>query len=210
MLLLIRNAQFVVITIFILVFFSGATSSRAENPAESFLQTTYLINIQENLRFSQTILRLGLGGFELAQGEFRRFGPWYDPKWTDLRFEFMTQVNDQFGLLWAVSTGERGEKYRVDPEFRAGFILQFEPLSHVYMSFLYTRSFGGALRELPCQADYGEIGGMRQVNCRLAASTLTPEETLQYLVNIKPAGQNWFGLRMRVPLDVKRQKGVLP
>lgn len=32
-------------------------------------------------------------------------------------------------------------------------------------------------------ADYGEIGGMQEVNCRLAAEPIPPNETLQYLVN---------------------------
>lgn len=46
--------------------------------------------------------------------------------------------------------------------------------------------FGGRLKEKTCSADYGEIGGVQTVNCRLAASTLQPAETLQYLMNEKP------------------------
>ena len=33
----------------------------------------------------------------------------------------------------------------------------------------------------PCTADYGAIGGVQAVNCRLAASQLDPAETLRHL-----------------------------
>ena len=189
--------QVIAISGFIFIFSLMPESLRAETAAESLLQSTYIINIQENMRFSQTITQLGLGALELSQGEVRRFEPWFKPKWTDLRLDFMTQVNDRFGLLWSVSTGERGQKYRVDPEFRAGLIVQFEPVPQRFLSFLYTRSLGGALRELPCVADYGEIGGEQKVNCRLAGSALAPDETLKYLVKIKPRDRHWYGLRVR-------------
>ncbi len=31
-------------------------------------------------------------------------------------------------------------------------------------------------------ADYGDIGGVQRVNCRLAATELEPKETLKYLL----------------------------
>jgi hypothetical protein len=35
-------------------------------------------------------------------------------------------------------------------------------------------------------ADYGDIGGVQSVNCRLAASELPPQETLKHLFNQAP------------------------
>ena len=42
------------------------------------------------------------------------------------------------------------------------------------------------MKERACTADYGDIGGVEQVNCRLAASEMTPTETLKYLTNALP------------------------
>ena len=44
----------------------------------------------------------------------------------------------------------------------------------------------GDLNEQPCEGDYGDIGGVQTVNCRLAATFLAPEETLQYLAHAEP------------------------
>jgi len=46
---------------------------------------------------------------------------------------------------------------------------------------------GGYLREKTCTADYGAIGGVQTVNCRLADSPLPPAETLIYLLD-EPLG----------------------
>jgi hypothetical protein len=35
-------------------------------------------------------------------------------------------------------------------------------------------------------ADFGDVGGVEQVNCRLAATEMAPAETLKYLVNELP------------------------
>ena len=54
------------------------------------------------------------------------------------------------------------------------------------LSLTVSGIFGGRLTESPCEADYGDIGGIQTVNCRLAASVLAPEETLKYLMNAAP------------------------
>lgn len=54
------------------------------------------------------------------------------------------------------------------------------------LSVRATRILGGRLRERSCVANYGEIGGVQAVNCRLAASVLPPGQTLGYLFNDKP------------------------
>jgi len=40
------------------------------------------------------------------------------------------------------------------------------------------------MTEKTCSADYGQLGGIQTVNCRLAADVIPPEETLDYLVNL--------------------------
>jgi hypothetical protein len=48
------------------------------------------------------------------------------------------------------------------------------------LSLSVSTTLGSILTERACTADYGDIGGVRRVNCRLAASALPPEETLRY------------------------------
>lgn len=52
--------------------------------------------------------------------------------------------------------------------------------------------FGGRLKEKICIADYGDIGGVQRVNCRLEATELEPKETLKYLFNERKKDDNRF------------------
>jgi hypothetical protein len=61
-----------------------------------------------------------------------------------------------------------------------------------------TRLVAGGLKEKSCTADYGDIGGVQAVNCRLAASTLEPSSTLQYLANIRAQDRNWLSIRFNM------------
>ena len=78
---------------------------------------------------------------------------------------------------------------------KIGFILQHEFNEQSRISFSMTRLMAGGLKEKPCTADYGEIGGVQSVNCRLAATTLEPSATLQYLANIPAPDRTWLSLR---------------
>jgi hypothetical protein len=129
---------------------------------------------------------LGDGGYELSDGTWVSFRNWYDSDWVDFRVELLTQLSDNFGVLWGASTGEWGEKYTIEPSLRLGFVSQVQPRPNASLSLTVTTTIGGRLFERPCEADYGEIGGIQPVNCRLAASLLQPEETLQYLLNVDP------------------------
>ena len=160
------------------------------------IQNTYLVAVRQRQEHAGTIEYLSRGGYELAGGKGINFAQWYQPKVPDIQFDFMTQINPRIGLLWGFSSGESGEKYIVQPSARAGFILQ-QPLSgSTNVSLSFTQLFGGNFRERPCTADYGEIGGLQSVNCRLAATTLRPSDTLQYLVNARPIDQTVFRLRL--------------
>ena len=130
---------------------------------------------------------LSIGGYELSNGTWQSFGKWYGTDWQEVRADFLTQVTDDFGLLWGVGTGEYGEKYRIDPSVTLGLILQAHPRSNAVLSLTATTTLWGDFTESPCIADYGDIGGEQEVNCRLAASELPPAETLQYLVTSAPS-----------------------
>ena len=152
----------------------------------TFSDSTHLIELKQGSELSRKVSSLQTGGFESAQGAWVSMQPWYGSRWTDSTIAWMTQLNPGLGVIWGLGTGERGDKYRIDPSLKVGFIVQTEPRKQHYLSFKATARLGGRLREKPCTADYGEIGGVQQVNCRLAASTLAPSETLNYLLNERP------------------------
>lgn len=175
----------------LLIVLGGAAPARAYDAVEQ----TYLVNIKQGSALSSQVFKLGSGSYELAGGGVVDFRRWYRQNWTEMRFDFMTQLSKGAGILWGLSSGEWGAKYRIAPGFKLGVILQTEltPLSSISLSF--TSQIGGRLRERSCSADYGAIGGVQEVNCRLAASTMQPADTLKYLVNMKPPDRMWVGVR---------------
>lgn len=150
-------------------------------------QETSIIGIHQGTAMSSVADRLGSGGYELAHGTQIYFRKWYVSNWVDLRFDMLTQLSDDIGILWGASTGQRATKVKVDPSLRLGIILQRHPTPSTTLAFTAVSILGGNLNELPCTADYGAIGGVQTVNCRLAASILPPAETLKYLVHDHPS-----------------------
>ena len=153
----------------------------------SFLDSTYVIEIVQDTSISLKARDLRIGGFETAQGSYMDFARWYSPAWYDTRVSWLTQLSPRFGVIWGISTGETAEKYTISPSLRLGFMYQAKPTKNSTLTFTATTTKGGNLTEKTCSADYGEIGGVQEVNCRLAATTLTPEETLAYLSYAKPS-----------------------
>ena len=125
-------------------------------------------------------------GYELSDGTPVSFADWYRTDWPDTRIDMLTQFGEDFGLLWGFSTGERGEKYTIDPSLRVGFVAQAHPSPNAILSLTVRAIAWGDLNEQTCEGDYGDIGGVQTVNCRLAATFLPPEETLQYLAHAEP------------------------
>ncbi|PBB89658.1 hypothetical protein CK215_26200 [Mesorhizobium sp. WSM3864] len=150
-------------------------------------QETSLVGIYQGSELTAAANHLGRGGYELSDGTKVSFDKWYHSKWIDMRFEMLTQLSDDFGLLWGASTGQRAEKVRIEPSVKLGFILQKRPTLSTTLSLTVTSILGGNLTERPCMADYGAIGGFQTVNCRLAASQLRPADTLKYMANINPS-----------------------
>lgn len=150
------------------------------------VERTSLIEINQNNLLSRQMLNLSMGGFELAGGQRVGFDRWYRPTLQDTRVSWMTQITPHWGVIWGVSTGERGPKYTIDPSLKLGFVFN-TPIDHKSQwSVKANTVFGGRLQEKPCTADYGAIGDVQAVNCRLAASEISPLQTLPYLLNSLP------------------------
>jgi hypothetical protein len=154
--------------------------------AQSFLEVTHLVDVSLGSGLAQTVSQYKRGGYRLSDGKYVDFERWYSSKWRDLGITVMTEVNQNFGVFWGVSTGERGPKYEILPALKIGFILQKHLSEQSILSFSAITSIGGNLTEKACVADYGQIGGTQTVNCRLAASTLPPSVTLKYMFDQSP------------------------
>jgi hypothetical protein len=157
---------------------------------------TSLVDIHQGSPLSDRARELGDGGYELQSGSWVSFNQWYHTDWIDLHVDFITQLTENTGILWGLGTGEKAEKYSVEPSLKLGFVTQTHPNPNSTLSFSLTSTIGGNLTEKPCVADYGELGTY-SVNCRLAATEMAPEETLKYLVNDKPESMHlWMNYRV--------------
>lgn len=146
-----------------------------------------LIGIYQGSSLTAMAQVLGNGGFELSDGTWVSFYKWYHSDWVDLRFEMLTQFSDNFGIIWGASTGQYAEKLRIDPSAKLGVIFQQQPTPSTTLSLTVSSTLFGNLSEFPCTADYGAIGGIQIVNCRLAASPLPPADTLKFLAKATPS-----------------------
>jgi len=156
----------------------------------TFRESTHLIDLRQGSYLSQKAGNLRAGGYELANGTPVSLNRWYDTQWKDVGATWMTQFTENVGLIYGVTTGERARKYTIAPSLKLGLVMQMQPAQNMVVSLRATTIMGGALNEKSCMADYGDIGGEQRVNCRLAASTLAPAETLNYLVRQRPLYRN--------------------
>lgn len=153
--------------------------------ARSFVpeRTTSLIELHQGSDLSSKVRAAKAQGFETAVGDTVAFAPWYSTRWTDVRVSWLTQISRSTGIIWGLNTGERGAKYSISPGLKLGFIHQERLGPTTVLMLRATTTLGTRLREKTCTADYGDIGGVQTVNCRLAATELAPEETLAHLFN---------------------------
>lgn len=163
--------------------------------AQSFVERTALVNVRVGSSHSGTLRRARAGGYQLSDGTPVSFEPWYSSDWRDFSLTWLTAVNEDFGIFWGFSTGEAGDKYRIDPSVKLGFLWQTQMSRRSSLSFSVVATIGGKLNEKTCTADYGSIGGIQTVNCRLAASTMPPSETLDHLYDARPQDQTVAMLR---------------
>ena len=134
----------------------------------------------------------------LSDGSRYSFNRYYDSDGLDVRFTFLTPMSPNFGVIWGFGTGESGPNFQIEPSLKFGF-LATEPIGdNALLSFSLTTVLDGYFRESACVADYGAIGGIQPVNCRMADSVMPPSETLDYLLNAPPSDQFRLSLRYRL------------
>lgn len=173
--------------------YSGATHAKVF-PFD-FFQATHFIGVSKGTSLSDLAKNLGNSGFETSEGNMVRFDKWYSTNWVDVRLDLMTQISPRWGVLWGFNTGERGKKYSIDPSFKLGLLAVYPMSKASKLSFSVTTIIGGRFQERSCTADYGDIGGVQEVNCRMAATELDPAQTLGYLINQDPSRRNEISLQ---------------
>jgi len=199
---LIKTSTSFLMNLFVLAILLGnATMSNAEDFATSwpsiqnFIDATHLIDFKQGSELSGKVSDSSAGRFETAQGNFVSFKQWYQTNWTDTKTVWMTEINPNLGVIWGFSTGEKAEKYEISRSVTIGFAYSTQIDKTSFLSIRGTTILGGNLREKTCTADYGDIGGIQEVNCRLAATPLPPSETLIHLFNDKPLNKDLFFIR---------------
>jgi len=161
----------------------------------AFTEETRLVGVNVGSTLSSAIRDFSNDGFELSDGTPLVFGDWYRSDWRDLRVTMMNEISRDFGVYWGFGTGERAEKYEIQPSIVVGFISQMNLSEQETVTFSALAILGGRLKEKPCTADFGTIGGVQKVNCRLAASPMRPSETLEYLLDEPPTDQIRVSIR---------------
>jgi hypothetical protein len=154
--------------------------------ANELLEKSHWINFARDTGHRSLVNKLSRGSLELSDGGNFSLRELYSPHWYNLRLDFMTEVNDELAITWGLSTGGWGRKYNIDPSIKLGVIYQYSISEFSTVTFTAAAILGGRLREKSCVANYGSVGGLASVNCRLAASFLAPEDTLQYLIDKRP------------------------
>lgn len=185
------------LTVFLLCFFLPPLGGFASVRAFDFLEATHLIDLRQGSSLSARVSGLQKYSYESAYGLTLPVGRWYATHWVDVQVSFLTQINRDLGVIWGVSTGEKGEKYAIAPSFKLGLLYGIRSWGKGRLTIKAYHVFSGALREKTCSADYGEIAGVREVNCRLAASPMAPEETLRFNFNEKPEDRNFISIEYR-------------
>lgn len=162
-----------------------ALASAPRASAQELFQGTSLLSVTVGSARSTAARALGRGGYELAGGGFVDFAPWYKAASPDVTVLFLRRMSRDVGLIWGLSTGERAPKHVIQPGLHLGLAFRYEISALGTFSLTAVVPMFGRLRERACIADYGAIGGVQRVNCRLAAGELPPEETLRYLLDLR-------------------------
>ncbi len=190
-----------IILLMYLCFISGLSRSETYISYENFrendqdvFESTSLYDLKQGSELSDNIYSFRNVSYESSLGEAINLKNFYKTNWTDLSLTWITKLDENLGLIWGGSTGEYGEKYKIYPKFKFGFIYQTWLSKSSRLSIYATSYLGGMLKEKACQGDYGEIGGVQTVNCRLAGSTLRPSDTLKYLLNKKPKYEQFISI----------------
>lgn len=179
---------------------SAAVFLGGQSQAHGFWEKTFLLDVSVGSSRSDIARGLRRGGFELADGTPIYFTDWYTPAIPDFNLKYLTTVTPDFGLIWGVSTGEKAEKYQINPGLWLGFLYREQISRNSNLSLSAVTLIGGNFRERMCVGDWPEFGGRQQVNCRLAATPLPPQDTLKFLVRERGIRETRATLRYQILL----------
>ena len=157
--------------------------------AQSWLRGSSLIDASMGAGNSAIFQQFATTGYELEDGTYQSLSGFYGNDWRDVRLVALTPVTQDTSVIWGGSTGERGDKYYVMPSVEVGLSHSQTLGDQGTLNLTGRLRLGGQGRELPCEANF-TLGGTKTVNCRLAAGTLRPEETLKFLISAPTP--NWF------------------
>lgn len=166
--------------------------------AQGFWERTFLLDLRTGSSRSDIAKDLARGGYELDDGTPIDFADWYTARFPDFNVKFITSFSHDLGLIWGFSTGERGEKYRIDPGLWIGFIYRYEMTIRSDLTLSAMSMLGGDFTERDCVGNWPEFGGPQKVNCRLAATPLPPQDTLNFLVRERGLRETRITLRYQI------------
>lgn len=164
--------------------------------AQDLFEKTFLYKFSDSSSRSKIVRSVSRGGYELDDGRYQSFRGWYSSDIPDLTLLLYTEANPNFAVIWGISTGEYGEKYRIDPTLHLGFSVTHAFTPHFSITLTAIGALGGRLSEKSCFANYPPFGTY-EVNCRLAASELPPAETLDYMMSAR----GWHESTISIKLD---------
>ncbi|EAQ05699.1 hypothetical protein SKA53_06332 [Yoonia vestfoldensis SKA53] len=176
----------------------GSTFQAQAAGAQDVWSQTSVLDVRTGSVRSGIALDLSAGRYALEDGTMVELSDWYRPRFLDLNILFLTEIQPSFGAIWGFSTGETGQKYTIDPGLWVGFVYRADLDDNQALTVSATTLLGGALQEQSCVAFYTILNDFAQVNCRLAASPLPPEETLPFLVSERGAIETTFSLRYEI------------
>ena len=142
---------------------------------------SFLVDLTNGGLNSDLVRSSATAGFELSGGQQVELQRWYSPSFPNLSATFLTEVSPNLGVIWGGAMGERGEKYTLGPTATLGVVFRKSIAHNLILEMEVSGIYGGKLRERACVGNFGAIGGVQRVNCRLAASLLPPKQTLDYL-----------------------------
>src|SRR5450830_1187298 len=96
---------------------------------------TYLFHIRQGSDLSNKVSAIRRQGFESAHGEHVSLHRFYSTRWTDFKVLWATYVKQSSLFIWGASSGESGEKYRIQPALTLGFVHQHKIENKATLTF---------------------------------------------------------------------------
>lgn len=160
--------------------------------AQSFWERTDLASLSLGSPLSDRTRAVSLDSYLLSTGAYESFAPLYGTGRRTIRALFRTDIGAKTEGLWGFATPESAPSYDLSAGLSLGLTHRIDIDENRSVTLMVLFRLGEWLSEDSCTADYGAIGGAREVNCRLSGSPLPPEETLDYLWEERTPDWGWI------------------